>query len=678
MRYLKIVLLPVVFAAIALVVATEGAGAVEVSVVPSGFENIEIGDTVQIQLTVTLEEGDPSDGITFKYRQLTGYQLRSTGGEVLIGVPWSRTYMVWDETEADYVLPTVNEILYQSCRDTGFASFTVRLESNSNVEFYNEVHSIPCSIYVAPTNVPSIRPLQSAICGDDNDVLDLTTQPEGVVLAGDTDWQSNSRTITFTAATNYVLEDSGIHVFTDAGDCEVTPEVPQLLETVCGSDNDIYSEVTQPENLTMEDSDWAGNSRSFTYTAADNYKLPDDFTNPQVVSDAGDCVAEQPVSPTWSAVCGTDNDSIELQAQPTGVNPDADDTDWFEGKRTITYSAAEGYAFPDETKTSFEFTDSGPCVTALPVPPVVTEVCGQNNDVVLLDDNQPANVVTESDGEWSEGAWNITFSAAENYVLPDGASAVYNLEDRNTPCPTDAPVPPVQTAICGPNNDLLTFPDQPEGVTLNTDTDWENNERTVTFAISDAFTTDGPTTFTFEDDDDPCPVIPIGKKVTVILNPSDGESLEGGSFALHATTASQTPQPAYIEGVVGADNTIVFEELMPGHYRLTVDAEGYEPIDELLMIGDGGEPETITIQVTALQILPTPTPEPTVEPTPEPTVAPTVEPTVAPTAEPTRAPVSDLPSTGSGSTGGTLVTGFALIAAAMLGAAVFVNRKSQA
>lgn len=453
--------------------------------------------------------------------------------------------------------------------------------------------------------------------------------------------------------------------------CSVLVTPPDLTaiqqEPVCGSNNDVIHGLDmQLTNMSVNGGSWENGLRTVTISANPGFSFEKDTLSqtialPTFIDQGIPCIAEAPVSPIQAEICGFEKDELTLQNQPTGVNPVPNDTGWHEGERTVTYLPAFDYIFPENTETAFKFIDSGPCVTELPIPPVVTEVCGPDNDVVQLDANQPANVNVATDGEWTDGTWTITFAAAENYVLPQDATAVYNLVDEATPCPTDAPVSPVQSAVCGPNNDLLTFPDQPEGVTLDTDSDWEENERTVTFAISDEFITDGPTSLTFKDANEACPVIPVGKMVTVKLETSDGGSIEGTNFALDASVASQAAQPAYATGVVGANNTIVFENLMAGQYRLTLNAEGYEPVDEMIVVSDDGVAQEITIQVAAIQVPATPTPEPTAEPT----------------AAPTAAPVIALPSTGTGPGDGSVLAGVGLVIATLLVTGAYVSRKSQ-
>lgn len=101
--------------------------------------------------------------------------------------------------------------------------------------------------------------------------------------------------------------------------------------------------------------------------------------------------------------------------------------------------------------------------------------------------------------------------------------------------------------------------------------------------------------------------------------------------------ASQTNLPPYAEGVVGTNNRIDLDNVIVGHYRLVVDAVGYEPVDTTFLVTDDDPTEVINVAVMA-QPAPTQTPVPTAVPTIEPTAIPTIAPTTEPTAMPTIVP----------------------------------------
>lgn len=122
-------------------------------------------------------------------------------------------------------------------------------------------------------------------------------------------------------------------------------------------------------------------------------------------------------------------------------------------------------------------------------------VCGAPDELVQTG-NQPAGVLVDL-GTWVDSQRVVTFTAAPGYTIMGTSSYTFT---NSLPCETDAPVPPVQTELCGANNDTITTQEtQPAGISLASDTQWANNTRTITFAVDPAYTTTGQTTFTFTD-----------------------------------------------------------------------------------------------------------------------------------------------------------------------------------
>src|SRR5690606_5953451 len=103
------------------------------------------------------------------------------------------------------------------------------------------------------------------------------------------------------------------------------------------------------------------------------------------------------------------------------------------------------------------------------------------------------------------------------------------------------------TAICGPNNDAISLPVQPQGVLVE-DSGWDDNERIITLAPDDgyAFPTGTTTEYRYEDEDIPCEEPEPGvTQLTVLLVTSDGGSIEGTPYQLYAPIASQVPSAPF-------------------------------------------------------------------------------------------------------------------------------------
>src|SRR5699024_9721023 len=137
----------------------------------------------------------------------------------------------------------------------------------------------------------------------------------------------------------------------------------------------------------------------------------------------------------------------------------------------------------------YVFTDAGPCETGAPVEPVQTEACGTNNDVISFPGDQPAGVMVQQSESWRENStWTVTFSVETGYIFPVDTETEYIFTDSG-PCETDAPIPPVQTEVCGTNNDVISFAgDQPTGVVINQSESWnEDSIWTVTFSTAEHY-----------------------------------------------------------------------------------------------------------------------------------------------------------------------------------------------
>ncbi|MCA9833328.1 MAG: hypothetical protein KC435_05240 [Thermomicrobiales bacterium] len=499
------------------------------------------------------------------------------------------------------------------------------------------------------TDAP-IPPVQTALCGTNNDTVTVPDQPANV-LVSDTGWVNGERTITFSAAADYALPTGTQteYIFTDAGLCETAAPIPPTQSAVCGVNNDIVTVSDQPANVLVSDTDWVNGERTIIFSAAADYVLPTGTQTEYVFTDLGLCETAAPIPPVQTAVCGTNNDTVTVPDQPANVL--VSDTDWVNGQRTITFSAAADHVLPSGTQTEYVFIDAGLCETAAPIPPTQSAVCGIDNDTVSIPD-QPANVLV-SDTGWVNGERIITFSAADDYVLPTGTQTEYVFIDEG-PCVADSVNVPVQTAVCGPDNDSIDIPeDQPVGISFGEDSGWIGNQRIISFDVDPNYTATGETTFTFVDDGTACP--PATSQVDILLVISDGGSVVGAPYELYAPTASLAAQSSpYLQGTIGEGNTIDLGEIMVGTYRLVVTASGYETLDTTFVVADE-DTQTIELPLVALATAtPSPaTPTTTAEPaTPTVTAEPstptsTAEPS-SPTPVATTAVVSSLPNTGSG------------------------------
>ncbi|MCO5217911.1 MAG: prealbumin-like fold domain-containing protein [Thermomicrobiales bacterium] len=159
---------------------------------------------------------------------------------------------------------------------------------------------------------------------------------------------------------------------------------------------------------------------------------------------------------------------------------------------------------------------------------------------------------------------------------------------------------------------------------------------------------------------------PEGENTLIVtISLPDGASIEGVPYNLYAAQASVVFETEpYRSGVVGANNTIEIDDLLPGTYKLVISPEGMGPIEAVIEVGD--QPLTrVTITVHEDGSV-------TVEDVPQ--VVPT-----APTEDEQDGEVTALPSTGtgafSGSMGVMMMLGIAASALMMAGGLAVRQRR---
>lgn len=166
----------------------------------------------------------------------------------------------------------------------------------------------------------------------------------------------------------------------------------------------------------------------------------------------------------------------------------------------------------------------------------------------------------------------------------------------------------------------------------------------------------------YETHDPGDPTVPVQQvKVNVVM--PENASAEGALWILHAPETSQQAQAPFAQGVVGADNTFLLPELVPGSYRLQIDIAGYEPVDIVIVIAE--DTTEITVNVNAIE-------EPV--PTSPPIDTPPSMPTPPPTQE---SAVTELPSSGSGDgISTTIMMSLLAFAVTLIGALVLRIRRA--
>lgn len=351
----------------------------------------------------------------------------------------------------------------------------------------------PCG----PTPVTIAPPtLGNAICGADNDVFNLD-MPEGVTGNWDGDWANNTRTATYVASDGYVISGNATVTATDDNDTCVTPVPPVLAWTVCGPENDNIEFQNQPTGIVeVPSTPWENGTYTVIYEPADGYAFPPDVSGIYEFQDvATSCIVVTEVPPVHTAICGPDNDEITVPPQPDGVTYQVFEDYPTAGVTTIEFDADFDHVWSDGAGQTYTIVDdTSECLTL--IPPTTTAICGDDNDLVAIQDQINVNVTT--DDVWENNLWAISFEAADGYMFVPDTITEYNLEDSGIPCILVTPNPPYRQTVCG-SVDKIVVPQQPEGITFTEEQLAEGAITDIRFFVDSdyAFTEGAPTFYTF-------------------------------------------------------------------------------------------------------------------------------------------------------------------------------------
>jgi len=283
-----------------------------------------------------------------------------------------------------------------------------------------------CYIFCGDRNVSAAAPVIDDKCGRWNDSYTIPNTPHVRYWAGFIPLAPGSHptlgllniTITATADLGYTLtgQSSWQLTFTNAS-CDVPVEAqPPAKYDPCGTSNDTYS-IPYAENV--------------KYYVGDSLKTPGSYST-------------------------------------NGANT-----------VTITAHAKQGYVLTGQTSWTFEYTNEPCLIEVTPTPPTQVEVCGPENDTVII---------PEQDGViyWQgEGVLTVYAAPEKGFVFPAETQTYWEFTDQNTPCPVEVVEPVAPTVVCGPNNDVVTLPEV-EHITY-TQTGWLNGQNTVTATADEGY-----------------------------------------------------------------------------------------------------------------------------------------------------------------------------------------------
>lgn len=247
---------------------------------------------------------------------------------------------------------------------------------------------------------------------------------------------------------------------------------------------------------------------------------------------AGTCKAPTPIdvpAPDVRVICGADNDEVLLPTDPEGAT--YSQSGWVDGKNVVAATPKDGYVLNGQTEWTFtdEATACEPVGRpATAVAPVLTVVCGADNDTVELVE---ARGVLYTETGWINGSKVVTATAKEGYHLV--GQSVWTLTDSATRCAVEvATVAPVATAVCGADDDTVSLPTV-EGVTYS-QTGWVDGKNTVTALAQDGYTLGGDTSWTFTDSATACSIVAdTGTDEQTVKN----DDLQTAKVAANATSS---------------------------------------------------------------------------------------------------------------------------------------------
>ncbi len=196
----------------------------------------------------------------------------------------------------------------------------------------------------------------------------------------------------------------------------------------------------------------------------------------------------------------------------------------------VTYSGYSIRPVDADHKVVNSFQDRAVSCVLQPVLEVATTCTAIDWSITSFGNSLKVTVETSIDGvrvaSWT-GLGSKTAPVTGHYDVPlDERGKPYQVRTFYTDYPTAAggirtssgtlprcevaAVAPTQKAVCGPDNDSITVPDQSEAVE-STVSAWAGSTRTVTYALKPAYQTgyalQGQSTWTFTDAAAPCPIV---------------------------------------------------------------------------------------------------------------------------------------------------------------------------
>jgi len=294
-----------------------------------------------------------------------------------LSVPSDTDFVDWNDSRAGDVITV-----------TATAKDGYAFEPGAKTVWTFTVNDGDCIIDVV--GVPSFQDT----CGPENEQL---TVPEDTDFI---DWNDSRTgdviTVTATAKDGYAFAEGATTEWkfdVDDEDCLIEVVGAPTFEDVCGPDNERLTVPADTDTI-----DWNSTEENgvitVTATAKAGSKFPEGATVTWTYTvDDSDCVVELEGAPTFSDVCGPDNEQLTVPA-------DTDTIDWAQAEQagviTVTATAKPGYTFEQGDVVTWTYTlDDEACAEPSLDGSVATGTCIADApwifyDITLTDPDQQA------------------------------------------------------------------------------------------------------------------------------------------------------------------------------------------------------------------------------------------------------------------------------------------------
>jgi uncharacterized repeat protein (TIGR01451 family) len=385
-----------------------------------------------------------------------------------------------------------------------------------------------CECAAPNPRIEPAPPTETDVCGTENDTytIPVTTGVRymvngAVVEAGTYPGRGSVTIIAVAIARNVMLSGTATWTFTFSdAPCQppVTPRSPGAprISERCGPNNDLVALPTS-DYFTYTSTGWVDNKLTVRATPKSGVVVTEGATTVWTFTDENEPCPPPPVethappAPTISEQCGPNNDVVVL---PESNYFTYATSGWSLGQITVIATPKTGVVVTEGAKLQWVFRDyDEPCtVVETPPAPTVSELCGPNNDGVVLPES---TYFTYTSSGWNDNQLTVRATPKAGVVVTEGATTEWTFTDKAVTCQVleiTAPRPTV-TPKCGSNNDVVIPPaNAPDGVSYTIGA-WSGNKATVTATAGPEITLLQPTTWTFTDAAVVCPTRLAVRKV---------------------------------------------------------------------------------------------------------------------------------------------------------------------